>query len=224
MSQVETHKPQTRILLLHGYRQSSNKFIKSAQQLIHKAKKSNIEMICIDAPFKLKENDTGYDVSLGDQFKWWSFDSQKKVFDVQKYDTWKESAIFVQEIWQKLGPFDGILGFSQGSILAQILLRTNMLSPPPAFVILASPIGIHDDTLIFKEQTLEIPGLIVIGERDTLVPSQESLDILKTLPILDIVSHHGGHYIASTSKSVGEIISFIEHMQLSKSAKAQKLY
>jgi predicted esterase len=111
------------------------------------------------------------------------------------------------------GPFDGVLGFSQGATLAASLLARNAFPPPFAFAVFicASPpfsphlldVGIvryHDPAV--DGEVLKLPATIIVGAQDAgkdgCVKLAESCQkITRT-----VFEHEGGHEIPARPKEI----------------------
>ncbi|KAL6078369.1 Ovarian cancer-associated protein 2, variant 2 [Balamuthia mandrillaris] len=147
-----TTPPRLRILCLHGYMQSGPIFQRSSMKhlkfvtnllsscfiLSHsfsrervldlKAKNFFPELVCPTAPLRLGANEEGEEV-----FGWWQTEPKEQFLTASKQRGFEESfaylTAFIQEEEAANGPFDGVIGFSQGGIMASLLC---MLSGPCA--------------------------------------------------------------------------------------------
>ena len=108
-----------RILALHGGYQNATIFRTKRAKDLQKRLKDIAKFECIDGPilatpaenvkderrnwFNWDENDAeNFEEYLHqDEIVWWKFE-----------ETWRE---YLDEIWLHQGPFDGVLGFSQGA-------------------------------------------------------------------------------------------------------------
>ncbi|KAF9391024.1 hypothetical protein BGX21_011334 [Mortierella sp. AD011] len=126
-----------RILCLHGYTQNALSFTKKTSAF-RKSLKGIADLVYITAPHVVPiptlgtpeerekdelENQEPEEVPYG----WWTSSPEKphlKGFD--------ESLSGIREVLEKQGPFDGVMGFSQGASMAsllQLLLERPYLSP-----------------------------------------------------------------------------------------------
>ncbi len=126
------------ILCLHGYRQSAQVF-KDKTGSLRKLLKKHAELVYISAPHiipipnspaAVENEDAGNaevttpDAKVEEQ-RGWYFSTEQLTFnshDATDY-SWglEESIEVVRKAFEELGPFDGILGFSQGAALGSIL-------------------------------------------------------------------------------------------------------
>lgn len=123
------------ILCLHGYRQSAQVF-KDKTGSLRKLLKKHAELVYISAPHLIpstitvkEENTENVQVvsAIGkvEEQRGWYFSTEQLTFnshDVTDFSSGlQESIEVVRKAFEELGPFDGILGFSQGATLASIL-------------------------------------------------------------------------------------------------------
>jgi hypothetical protein len=111
-----------RILCFHGFQGTGDAL--SRQMRIFREKISPIaDFVYIDSP----HTSTG---SRG----WWNAQDTDTP-GVRVYRGWQESKDHITDFMEKEGPFDGILGFSQGSALAGLLvgLRDKSMAHPLKF-------------------------------------------------------------------------------------------
>ncbi len=103
-----------------------------------------------------------------EHYAWWNTSDDGSV-----YDTWPETIAYIKQIVREQGPFDGLLGFSQGACLAGVLcaLRDDDLSF--RFAIIAS--GFIPRATDLKQMFDDLPGLLSIP----------TLHIIGTCSILD---------------------------------------
>jgi predicted esterase len=107
-------------------------------------------------------------------------------------DGFPDSIRFLVEYIQKNGPFDGVLGFSQGAGLAVLLLlilsqddwrgRFNIPSHVPQFRLAIILSGFRFQTPNFADYytrgMLDIPTMHVYSDQDTIISVDRSLDLI----------------------------------------------
>jgi hypothetical protein len=206
-----------RILCLHGFRHNSYKLKHSMAQLIRRGKPKNIIYDFLDAPFKHPDfNDSSTDPNV--HYKQWYETDLELVLSggVQTtHDTLDQSLVSIYDKWTSDGPYDGILGFSQGSVVIQhFLLRYPNLSPKPKVMILAGPFTI-------RQEIRNIPCLILHGEKDDLV-NNEYLEIPNYISPCTIIIHPGGHYISSKVEFCQAVNHYLETIIMSEQDILQK--
>ncbi|PVU84840.1 hypothetical protein BB559_007350 [Furculomyces boomerangus] len=105
-----------RVLCLHGYGQTGNE-MKKSMGAMRKSMRNHAEFVYIDAPHNATKTNKGEDYPVGEtHFSWWNMESPK---------IWQDlgvSVVHVINVLNKDGPFDGILGFSQGSAMIPVVL------------------------------------------------------------------------------------------------------
>lgn len=168
-----------RILGLHGYLQNGDMMKDRISKLLGK----NHEIICPNGPYVIAE----------DKYGWWSIPSKEELLDEYSYGDL--SSLF--SFFGSIGPIDLIIGFSQGTVLATILIGKNIIRANK--IVLFSPLLIVDQSHLFGNK-IDIPTLIVIGNNDSLVPSDISIQVSKDYYNNAVISYHQqGHVIPNNS-------------------------
>lgn len=192
-----------KILCLHGLRHNKDLLERSMKSLIKAFK--DVTFVFINSPFVFSDDNKEY-------YCWWNA-TRENALTIDTYDTINDSLKYIANIWNN-DEFDGILGFSQGSVVAQIfcyqiqnqIIRTYS----PKFAILCSTTPITDSTLKQLYQTkLTIPICLMYGTKDTLVDKSICIDIANTLsdnPFF--VEHSGGHYVSSNKEAIDGLKHF----------------
>lgn len=211
---TNTGRPQTRILVIHGFYDSAENRQNQMRSLIRSMK--DIEFIFINSPFEfidygfLKTSNT----STNEQrYQWMSYNPEWPVANYN-YDTIKESIEYIIDYINQNGPFDGLLGFSQGAIVCVTML----LNIPKCikFVILIGCPPINDSTIkpileTFNKQN-QLPTLHISGMNDTLITSEMSETIFKYFnpSFAEFYLHKGGHYCPNDSDFRQKLRDFIQ--------------
>lgn len=135
------------------------------------------------------------------------------------FDSAKEALNFVLEIVEEEGPFDGIMGFSQGATLALALLLRyaiiNPLDPPYAickFAIFFSAVEMKEETGHW-EGRLDIPTLHVFDKTDSLAATEAIVAKHCEPGTAKVISHERGHEIPRDSITVNTILAAIQDLQ-----------
>lgn len=207
---------QKRVLCLHGYSQNASMLSKklAAVQL----QCPDIEMIFFDAPHILQPVDLPAPSQMG---YFAGFDSEPPPKEPQR-GWWKTQNVHVitaglevtlaslKDILKKRGKFDGVLGFSQGAVLAALLSGLlekpqmypsfledgKALHPPFEFCICVAgykpldPLGASLVTPDFKTPTLHI-----LGHNDIVVTPERAQSLIDVSFNGRVEYHDGGHFI-----------------------------
>ncbi|KAI3885950.1 hypothetical protein MKW92_007789 [Papaver armeniacum] len=145
------------------------------------------------------------------------------VYDFTEYRNFDECLEYIQDIMLKQGPFDGLLGFSQGAILSAALpgLQSKGLAltkvPKIKFLIIIggamfrSPIAENAYT---PSSPVQCPSLHFLGETDFLRPHGEKLLELCVDPV--VIHHPRGHTIPRfDEKGLEMMFQFIDKIHRS---------
>ncbi|KAG1309341.1 hypothetical protein G6F64_005388 [Rhizopus arrhizus] len=207
-----------RILCLHGYTQNAAMFRKRTSAM-RKSLDHLAEFVYITAPHHVgppkisnQEVLTKYDVSEGHKpYGWWYAPKHKPTRNGYLIG-YKESINYVQQVLDKQGPFDGILGFSQGASFAAILTELLEKSSPGfdhhapfKFSVIVSgfkpTMQEATNSMLTKEHKLKTPSLHYIGDLDTLV-LPEKMFLLTEVFENPVIFHHSGGYESPTSQQL----------------------
>uniref|UniRef100_A0A914D279 Serine hydrolase FSH domain-containing protein n=1 Tax=Acrobeloides nanus TaxID=290746 RepID=A0A914D279_9BILA len=154
---------------------------------------------------------------------WW-FSKSENTFsskDVTEIATgFEESVKVVDEFIKENGPFDGLLGFSQGASMAHLLIclhQRKEFQRSFKFIILVSAFkslsSVHNE--LVKIPITGIPSFHVCGLSDEIVFSSRSEDLAHMFsnPNPIIVKHNGGHCIPPMSAVKKELIEFLSQFK-----------
>lgn len=142
---------------------------------------------------------------------------------------------YLHDYCQENGPFDGIIGFSQGAGLAgylatdinKLLNLTLEEQPTLKFVILFSGFKLEPKEFQnqFKETNEWVPSLHIQGELDTVVPEERSMKIYDVWgeDKRTLLKHPGSHFIPNSKPFASQVASWIiQHTQNTSSDEAKK--
>jgi hypothetical protein len=138
--------------------------------------------------------------------------------DGMRYEGVDTAVDYVLKAVASLGPFDGLLGFSQGSNLATILIgraERGMIPKHWRFVITmnGSRSRWADEMLDVFASELQIPSLHVIGEADPLKADTESLTELYSAALRTVLRTAEGHKPTRDQEAVAKICAFLSEQQ-----------
>jgi predicted esterase len=213
-----------RILCLHGYHGSA-KVLARQMHLLQQHLEHVAEFIYVDAP----------SLSHGD-FGWWhavEHSTQKTGPGVGHalvdYQGWATTYDWVLETFRTQGPFDGVLGFSQGAALTALLVGLRAPDARPGaqfplafdFAIMIGGFLANDpvlQSLYESKSSFDLPSVHVIGRTDFVVPQRFSYNVaaLFTRPL--VLEHDGGHVIDTAPRTCEQLVFFLEERQRQKLA------
>ncbi|KAM0749058.1 FSH1-domain-containing protein [Meredithblackwellia eburnea MCA 4105] len=215
-----------RVLMLCGYLQSAQIFSGRLGNL-RKATKSFAELVFVDPPLVIEGDDNpDKEAPPLSSLKpeehprgWWTMRGEA---GRRSYNHFDEFFQFIREILEKQGPFDGVLGFSQGAGAAAVitgLLEKPQLNPifeninhaPFKFCIIAAGFEMLDPRAkVVFEEPLITPSLHIIGQTDALVTNDRSIALSKQFVNSRVEFHDGGHFIPSKTPWRNFLKSYIE--------------
>lgn len=207
-----------RILCIHGYRQNGSSFREKTGAL-RKLLKKHVELVYVNAPHcvqqvssnEVQEKENGSGPGPGgdeDPKGWWFSDIQARSFSAQQQCEESlgldESVAVVREAVKVQGPFDGILGFSQGAALVAMLcsLQEQNLEPDFCFrfaILVAGFCSACKEHYKFYSTPLQIPSLHVFGLEDRVIPDNMSRELLPSFLDTQVLIHPGGHFVPAAS-------------------------
>nr|GEY84062.1 hypothetical protein [Tanacetum cinerariifolium] len=227
-----------RILCLHGFRQNASSFRGRSASLAKKLK-SVAELVYVDAPHQLQfiyQNKKSGDKSppnkgCNRKFAWFvdpdtdkntssDWEVAQTPFDSLQYQKQtaglNESLAYLKEFVFQNGPFDGILGFSQGAAMAASVAaqQTSLKGIIDfRFVILCSGFSV---SLVENDQnSINCPSLHVYGSdhgKDTQIAFNASRSLASKFEegCSVIVEHDNGHVIPAKSPYIDTIKDFLQ--------------
>ncbi|KAI5060099.1 hypothetical protein GOP47_0024519 [Adiantum capillus-veneris] len=208
-----------RVLCLHGFRTSAA-FLQ--QQLLNKWDKSLLDELLVltflDAPFPCKGKSDVEGIFPPPFYEWFQYNIIFTEFTGLEECIW-----YISNYMFEHGPFDGLLGFSQGAVLCAALVGLQqkglalLKHPPLRFVLVIS--GAMFKNIKVKEDCysdiIRCPSVHFIGSKDWLKPKNEELRQVFEEPI--IVRHGAKHTIPRLDKeAIGVLRDFLRSVQTSK--------
>ncbi|XP_015168499.1 UPF0483 protein CG5412-like isoform X2 [Solanum tuberosum] len=190
-----------RFLCLHGFRTSGailkkQIFDKWPIQVVNK-----LDLVFVDAPFPSQGKSEVEGIFDPPYYEWYQFNKELK-----EYENFDKCLEYIQECMIKHGPFDGLLGFSQGAILSGALP------------------GLQDKITSLAEKAyspaITCPSVHFLGEKDFLKPS--GMKLLESYVDPVVIHHPKGHSIPRfDEKGLESMLSFIEKVQAEISTSEQ---
>ncbi|XP_027332465.1 esterase AGAP003155-like [Abrus precatorius] len=213
-SEGENRVRKPRILCLHGFR-TSGEILKTQ---IHKWPQSvlkNFDLVFVDAPFPCQGKSDVEGIFDPPYYEWFQFNKE-----FTEYTNFDECLQYVEDCMIKHGPFDGLLGFSQGAILSAALpgLQEKGVAlkkvPKVKFLIIVGGAMFRSPSLAEKAYSSPIgcPSLHFLGETDFL--KEYGNELLKSCVDPVVIHHPKGHTIPRLDdKSQKTMMDFIERIQ-----------
>ncbi|XP_078374888.1 esterase OVCA2-like [Oculina patagonica] len=207
-----------RILVLHGYRQSAQTCKEKLGAFRKGLKKLPLEFVYITAPNKIptdsiQEEDAS--VKGSDEYGWW-FSTENDTYDpLSPSDVskgYEESIELIKSTFVNQGPFDGVLGFSQGACLLSILcaLREQGSLSFKFAILVAAFKSRSSGHSMYYTKPISCPTLHVFGDTDRVIPKENSEDLLKHFSNATILNHSGGHFVPTQAPQRKVYTEFLE--------------
>jgi acetyl esterase/lipase len=207
-----------RILCLHGYH-GNGEILRGQMAAFAAGIAPLAELVFVDAP----------SLASGD-FGWWhAVDSERDPASDdpgvdgphRHYKGWERTRAAIVDAFTSLGPFDGILGFSQGAALAGLLVGLRAPDGRPSadrplvfdFAILVSGFASNDPDLgrlYARTDAYALPSLHIVGRRDAIVSPRSSRALAAHFASPTILEHDGGHVVASDPHVTAGARAFLE--------------
>ncbi|XP_029030191.1 esterase OVCA2 [Betta splendens] len=221
-----------RVLCVHGYRQNSSSFREKTGAL-RKLLKKQVELVYVGAPHSVqaarseasseKENGSGPGPAVEDDPRgWWFSDVQARSFSAQQQCEESlgldQSVTAVREAVKDDGPFDGIMGFSQGAAFVAMLccLQEQKLEPEFGFrfaILVAGFRSACKEHEKFYSVPLQMPSLHVFGLEDRVIPDSMSRELLPSFLEPQVLIHPGGHFVPAASAHRQTYQDFLKRFQ-----------
>ncbi|KAJ2449901.1 Ovarian cancer-associated protein 2 [Coemansia sp. RSA 2336] len=218
-----------RVLCLHGYTQNAQKF-RDRTGPFRRSLKRMLDLVYVTAPHTAMDFDVAEDADNGPAAAWWNRSSSSPWGDVEA------SVRFLNRAMRDDGPFDAVVGFSQGAGMAAILLalmqaarcRQTITDPQlrtlvdelaecklPRFALLFAgfyPDFSQFDSLVRGDQgPIKVPSLHVVGRQDAIVPMERGIQLAaQGFVNAQTEEHEGGHFMPSNAAWRKRYQQFIE--------------
>ena len=218
-----------RILALHGYLQSGPVF-RSRTGSLRKKLKSSCEFVFAEGPHEVAQPGGGDVRSCGgggeEEAKraWWlapAEENQLRPRDTSTCVGVEASLQALEQVLRDEGPFDGVLGFSQGGAAAAILcaaIQTEQIAAPQfRFGLFFGAFAPRDPSYsaFIKSAGLNLPSLHFYGEADNLVTEDRTSELHGFFDggAALMVSHPQGHCIPSLAEVRNRVKEFVSVYQ-----------
>ncbi|KAF7843527.1 esterase AGAP003155 [Senna tora] len=207
-----TRKP--RVLCLHGFRTSAEILKKQ----VHKWPESllqKLDLVFLDAPFPCQGKSDVEGIFDPPYYEWFQFNKE-----FTEYTNFDECLKYIEDFMIKNGPFDGLLGFSQGAILSGGMpgLQEKGVAltkvPKVKFLIIIGGAKFRAPSVVEKAYSAPIscPSLHFLGETDFLRPYGVELIDSCVEPV--VIHHPKGHTIPRIDgDNLKNVTSFMERVE-----------
>ncbi|ODQ64819.1 FSH1-domain-containing protein [Nadsonia fulvescens var. elongata DSM 6958] len=218
-----------KILCLHGFVQTGSVFARKSSAVRKALKKIGYETVYLTAPVKLQPADLPFEKDQGvsslggsteeeDYRSWWpTREAAPNYYDLT------EAFKSVTEVIETQGPFEGILGFSQGAGFAGLLCnhihKLHASQPPLSFAIFYSGFRVLvEQHQQYYEGGINIPTLHILGSLDSVVPDERSAKLVNICNEANrtVFTHPGGHFVPNTKNAVNVLVSWLTKLEEAK--------
>ena len=207
-----------KILCLHGYRQNEQMF-REKTGAMRKLLKSKADFIFVSAPHVIPEAENLARSPEQCERGWWfsrpdqSYNALDETDISSGYD---ESISYTLQVLEQHGPFDGILGFSQGASLLSLLVHLQQNKPTLfehktfKFAIFVSGFkSLITSHLQCYSTPFELPSFHIMGSGDHVIPPISSEVLAEQFPSAVIYRHSGGHYVPANPELRDKLRTFL---------------
>lgn len=197
------------ILCLHGYKHNAELLEKSMEMIIQKFKQPG--NVNFTVKFHFCNSEILVEPQINKLYCW-----GKEPF-ISPPSFQNSSVMHIVNIWNKFN-FDGILGFSQGSIMAQIFyyyIKNKIVNVTniPQFLILASTYKLEDELLTqFVDKKISCPVALIFGIRDKIKSIEKSIKVIENITNYMIIVHDGGHYFSDSCDTYWQLKKFLKNL------------
>ena len=202
--------PKLKLLCLHGYAQNGQ-FFRERTGAVRKQLKSVCEFTFLDAPRPATGEFLGQidEATRGAPLGWYNTRDGNRPALSSSYDGLEESLALVRTTCQSQGPFDGVLGFSQGATLAALLCLTTDLFQ---FAVLFAGYVPRDSTVLASMDAgapCTLPSFHCLGATDASVPPDVARALASRFADPVIHEHEGGHVVPGNAPLRSALKAFL---------------
>lgn len=213
-----------RFLCLHGFRTSGAILKKQMETKWPQSVLEKIDLVYPDAPFPAQGKSDVEGIFDPPYYEWFQFNK-----GFTSYTNFDECLAYIEDIVIKQGPFDGLLGFSQGAILSAGLpgLQAKGVAltkvPKIKFLIIIGGAKFKSESVAEKAYSspIQCQSLHFLGETDFLKPY--GLELLESCVDPVVIHHPKGHTIPRfDEKGLETMLSFLERIEKMLPEKQEK--
>ncbi|XP_007904384.2 esterase OVCA2 isoform X1 [Callorhinchus milii] len=188
--------------------------------------KVEVNRIHFDSLLICHRNQGAIGTQMEDARGWWFSNPKEDSFNaLDQVDTCKgldESLETVSKAMVELGPFDGVIGFSQGAALVSMICTLKQKGDPRFYFDFAILIAgfksrskLHAD---FYKEPISLPSLHVFGDTDRVIAGEMSQELSTLFVDPVILTHPGGHFVPASAPQKQVYFQFLEKFQEKKAA------
>lgn len=220
--------PRLKILALHGFRQNGEVFRARARKL-REALADVADLYYPTSPLIYSPQGETREATLAAfgeindnpfQRVWWQASADNSV-----YEGVDAAIAALAEYVKEYGPFDGVVGFAQGGVLAAVLAA---MQPHPVFAfrfaicISAFPSRAAAHAEFMRPAAIAVPALHVLGLNDILVTPDRSIALFEAFDpsTAKLIKHAGGHFVPG-AWPYADIVGFVRGFLLDGAARPE---
>eukprot|EP01041_Mallomonas_annulata_P009532 gene9532-19825_t len=190
VSDLEMRKP--RFLCLHGFRTNSDILILQTYAL---REELDIDCVFIDAPHEATGPPDALIKTYFPNESYYEWHGDRNTCTQSVID---DSTEFILQKYIELGPFDGILGFSQGAEMASRVALKLDKTKIKCLILFSGVVP----TNIEAKEIISIPSLHIISPQDHLYEENKRLEDMYSLLTRTTLVHCEGHKIPSAETAL----------------------
>mmetsp|Transcript_57251 Transcript_57251/g.136060 ORF Transcript_57251/g.136060 Transcript_57251/m.136060 type:complete len:260 (-) Transcript_57251:76-855(-) len=208
----------TKLLFIHGKGENGALFRKRLEPLEgaivagFATKGAEVECTFLSAPHLIHSDD---------HFAWWKLKPGERSFQATEWEGMEEAFSVMEKCWKEDGPFDAVLGHSQGAILMTVLLakaaKEEGYFKPPSAVLFGSAWPRPFEEMVgglkdvdwaaspYNPKTLHVYDL-----KDPINPGEHAVRIKELMgPRAEGLEHNNAHGIPMDPASLQVVVSFL---------------
>jgi predicted esterase/GNAT superfamily N-acetyltransferase len=188
-----------RVLVLHGYSQNAQDFLARYKPLLERKLKF-CTLVAPSAPFPLPASPSAR--------TWW-FNTSPDPTRSGTYEGLETSRALLLALAAQHGPFDGVLGFSQGAVLAHQLLAEGSL-PGCQWAVLAAGFPSRAAPPPHPPLLLPTPSLHLSSAADATVAPALHAELAARFEAPQLLLHEHGHALVQRAEHCNAVVDFIK--------------
>lgn len=199
-------KTEVVVLALHGYGQTNGDLARPLARLIRaRPGHAPLRLVFPTAPVVVAK---GQGDSATEGRAWWARPTMglRDSFTYREFD---ESCAAVAAALAGTRA-DVVVGFSQGAVMATLLLQTGAL-PGCRCAVLFGASGVQDPALAALPVVHGVPALVVHGIKDALCDMDDARRLGAAYESVRYVGHRWGHVVPSDAATRDAVLNFVAH-------------